>query len=217
MRAIATTELMERFEVSLSLTHTLSLSDTHSYTLSLSDTHSHTLSLSDTHSHTLSLSDTHSLAFPRTFGDALQWYMPFYFFQLLVGPCWRDVSPFGSLRSPQRALLTERKVESGTSQSKSGTSDNPVTVKTWNPEPRTRDTKPQTRNPGCSGTRCSGTCTTPESKKGLPRSSFFSRFSKWISYHGALLNEFTPTLWRGRMFGDALQWYMPFYFFQMGS
>jgi len=32
--------------------------------------------------------------------------------------------PFGSLRSPQRALPTETKVESGTSQSKSGTSLN---------------------------------------------------------------------------------------------
>ena len=32
--------------------------------------------------------------------------------------------PFGSLRSPQRALPTGTKVESGTSQSKSGTSVN---------------------------------------------------------------------------------------------
>ena len=39
-------------------------------------------------------------------------------------PCWRDLSPFGSLRSPPRALPTETKVESGTSQSKSGTSVN---------------------------------------------------------------------------------------------
>jgi len=34
------------------------------------------------------------------------------------------VCPFGSLRRPQRVLPTETKVESGTSQSKSGTSVN---------------------------------------------------------------------------------------------
>ena len=38
------------------------------------------------------------------------------------GPCWRDLSPFDSLRSPPTALPTEAKVESGTSQSKIGTS-----------------------------------------------------------------------------------------------
>ena len=31
-------------------------------------------------------------------------------------PCWRDLSPFRSLRSPQRALPTETNGESGTSQ-----------------------------------------------------------------------------------------------------
>ena len=35
---------------------------------------------------------------------------------------WRDLSHFGSLRSPPRALPTETKVESGTSQNKNGTS-----------------------------------------------------------------------------------------------
>jgi len=38
-------------------------------------------------------------------------------------PCWRELS-FCSLRSPQRALPTETKVESGTSQRKSGISVN---------------------------------------------------------------------------------------------
>ena len=37
-------------------------------------------------------------------------------------PCWRDLSFFGSLRSPQRALPTETNVENGTSRSKSGIS-----------------------------------------------------------------------------------------------
>ena len=47
--------------------------------------------------------------------------------RLLNGPFAsrrRDLSPFGSLRSPSRALPTETKVESETSQSKSGTSVN---------------------------------------------------------------------------------------------
>ena len=39
-------------------------------------------------------------------------------------PCWQDLSPFDSLRSPPRAQPTETKVESGTSHSKSGTSAN---------------------------------------------------------------------------------------------
>ena len=39
-------------------------------------------------------------------------------------PCWRDLSPFGSLCSTPKALHTETKVESGTSQSKSGSSLN---------------------------------------------------------------------------------------------
>ena len=42
----------------------------------------------------------------------------------LLIPRWRELSPFGSLRSPPRAMPTETKVESGTSQSKSGTSVN---------------------------------------------------------------------------------------------
>ena len=44
-----------------------------------------------------------------------------------IGPFTFEVlinCPLGSLRSPQRALPTETKVESGTSQSKSGTSVN---------------------------------------------------------------------------------------------
>ena len=44
--------------------------------------------------------------------------------QVRVARLCRDLSPFGSLRSPQRALPTETKVESGTSQRKSGTSVN---------------------------------------------------------------------------------------------
>ena len=38
--------------------------------------------------------------------------------------CWQDLSAFGSLCSPPRALPTETKVESGTSQIKSGKSVN---------------------------------------------------------------------------------------------
>jgi len=41
-----------------------------------------------------------------------------------VGPLFARHCPFGSLRSPERALPTETNVESGTSQSKSGTSVN---------------------------------------------------------------------------------------------
>ena len=60
-------------------------------------------------------------------------------------PCWRDLSPFSSLRSPQRALPTETNVESGTSQSESGNSVN--LSDSGNPKPETLNLKPLAPNP----------------------------------------------------------------------
>ena len=65
--------------------------------------------------------------FPDEFQLQLSQLMEREFFIFPLDPTrpgWRDFSPFGSLSSPQRALPTETKVESGTSQRKSGTSVN---------------------------------------------------------------------------------------------